>query len=100
MFGTGSSPRNVMFYYRGAQLYAIRKGPYKAHLITKPAYAKGEAVHHDPPLLYHLGHDPSEKYDISEQNPEIIADILQEMIRHLDEFEPGEDQLAKRIKTD
>ncbi|UCG56871.1 MAG: sulfatase-like hydrolase/transferase [Phycisphaerales bacterium] len=98
MFGAGPSPREVMFYYRGAQLYAARKGPYKAHLITKPAYGKGKAVHHDPPLLYHLGHDPSEKHDISEQNPEIIADILQEIVRHLEKLEPGEDQLAKRIK--
>src|SRR5205807_10568699 len=27
LFGTGPSPRDVMFYYRGEQLYAARKGP-------------------------------------------------------------------------
>jgi arylsulfatase A-like enzyme len=100
LFATGSSPRNTMFYYRGTKLYAVRKGPYKAHFITKPAYGKGEETMHDPPLLYHLGHDSSEKYDISRNHPEIIADIRKEVALHLANLTPGEDQLAKRIKKD
>ena len=98
LFGTGPSPRKVMFYYRGAKLYAMRKGPYKAHFITKPAYRKGEEIRHDPPLLYHLGYDPSEKYDISKDHPEIITDIQKEVALHLANLTPGEDQLAKRIR--
>ena len=100
LFGTGSGPRQVMFYYRGAKLYAVRKGPYKAHFITKPAYGTGEAVEHDPPLLYHLGHDPSEKYDISKENGDVIADIRKEVEKHRITLVPGEDQLAKRIKKE
>ncbi len=87
-----------MFYYRGAKLYAVRKGPYKAHFITKPAYGKGKEMHHEPPLLYHLGHDPSEKYDISKDHPEVIAEIRREVALHLATLVPGEDQLAKRIE--
>jgi len=97
LFGTGPSPRKVMFYYRGAKLYAARKGLYKAHFITKPAYGKGNETMHDPPLLYHLGHDPSEKYDISKDHPEIIKDIRKEVALHLANLTPGEDQLAKLI---
>jgi arylsulfatase A len=98
LFGTGPSPRRTMFYYRGVKLYAVRKGPYKAHFITKPAYGSGPEKMHDPPLLYHLGHDPSEKYDISKDHPEVIQDIRKEVAMHLANLTPGEDQLAKRIE--
>jgi arylsulfatase A len=98
LFGTGPSPRKTMFYYRGAKLYAVRKGHYKAHFMTKPAYGSGAEKMHDPPLLYHLGHDPSEKYDISKDHPEVIEDIRKEVALHLANLTPGEDQLAKRIE--
>ena len=101
MFGTGHSPRKVMFYYRGAKLYAVRKGPYKAHFFTKPAYGRNlKETRHDPPLLYHLGHDPSEKVDASKNHPEIIEDIRREVERHLADLVQGEDQLAEVIKND
>ena len=98
LFGTGPSPRQTMFFYRGAQLYAIRKGLYKAHFITKPAYGSNlQETRHDPPLLYHLGHDPSEQYDVARDHPDMIADILREVERHRATLTPVEDQLAKRI---
>ena len=98
LFGTGPSPRKNMFYYRGAKLYAARKGPYKMHFITKPAYGKGKEEYHDPPLLYNLEHDPSEKYDISKDHPEMIIEIRKEVALHLARLKLGEDQLAKRIE--
>lgn len=99
LFGTGPSPREVMFYYRGAKLYAVRKGMFKAHFFTKPAYGKNiKETKHDPPLLYHLGHDPSEKYDLAQDQPEVIADIRQEVERHLSTLKKSEDQLAKRLE--
>jgi arylsulfatase A len=97
LFGTGPSPRQTMFYYRGTKLYAVRKGPYKAHFFTRSGYRGDKEVHHDPPVLYHLGHDPSEKYDISKAHPEVIADIQKEVALHRANLKPGEDQLAKRI---
>jgi arylsulfatase A-like enzyme len=97
LFGTGPGPRKNMFYYRGAKLYAARKGAYKAHFITRPAYAKGQEKYHDPPLLYNLEHDPSEKYNIAKDHPEVITEIRKEVALHLAGMKPGEDQLAKRI---
>ncbi len=98
LFGKGKSPRNIMFYYRGTKLYAVRKGPYKAHFYTRSAYKKNDPeVAHDPPLLFHLGHDPSEKYNIADQHPEVIADILKEVEKHKANLVPGEDQLVKRL---
>ncbi len=98
LFGTGPSPRETMFYYRGTKLYAVRKGPYKAHFFTRSGYGKDKEARHDPPLLYHLGHDPSEKYDVAKDHPEVIAGIQKEVALHLANLVPGEDQLAKRIE--
>jgi arylsulfatase A-like enzyme len=98
LFGTGPSPRETMFYYRGTKLYAVRKGPYKAHFCTKPAYGGGKEKRHDPPLLYHLGHDPSEKYDVSQDHPEAIEEIRREVELHRANLKRGEDRLAKRLE--
>jgi arylsulfatase A-like enzyme len=97
LFDRGPSPRNTMFFYNGRQLYAVRKGPYKAHFITQSGYGNDKPVKHDPPLLYHLGHDPSEKYDVAKDHPDVIADIQKEVAEHQRTLVPGEDQLAKRI---
>ncbi|MBN2138168.1 MAG: sulfatase [Sedimentisphaerales bacterium] len=97
LLGTGPSPRKVMFFYRGAKLYAVRKGWYKAHYITKPAYGPGNEKEHDPPALYHLGRDPSEQYNVADKHSDIIADIRKEVALHLANLTPGKDQLAQRI---
>ncbi len=98
LFGTGSSPRNTMFYYRGTKIYAVRKGPYKAHFFTRSAYGKDKETRHDTPLLYHLGHDPSEKHDVAADHPDVIEDIRKEVALHLANLKPGEDRLATRIE--
>ena len=97
LFNGGPSPRDEMFYYREAELYAIRKGPWKAHYLSKPEYTGNQLTKHDPPLLYHLEHDPSEKYDLAEKHPEIIEMIAEVKAKHLAELVKGEDQLAERI---
>ncbi|MCP5520435.1 MAG: sulfatase [Verrucomicrobiales bacterium] len=91
--GTGPSSRESFFYYRGQQLYAVRKGPYKAHFITKSAYGRDPAVTHEPPALYQLENDPSEQYDVATAHPEILVDIQQEVERHKATLVPAPSQL-------
>ena len=99
--GKGKNIRKEMFYYQGEQLYAVRLGEYKAHFETKILYTgQKESDKHDPPLLFQLEHDPSEKFDISGQHPEIIEKILELAKRHKSTLTPVENQLVKRIKTD
>lgn len=93
--GKGPGPRDVMFFYRGVQLYAVRKGPFKAHFITRSGYGPDKPQPHDPPLLYHLGHDPGEKFDVARDHPEVIADIKKEVAAHQAKMKPGENQLEK-----
>jgi len=98
LFGTGPGPRDTVFYYRGTELFAVRKGPYKAHFVTQSGCGGDKPVRHDPPVLYHLGQDPSEKFDIARDHPEMIAEILKEVERHRQGLVRGQDQLSQRIE--
>jgi len=81
--GSGPSPRQVLFYYWDDELRAVRKGRYKAHLITSGAYALyGERREHAPPLLFDLAVDPGEHEDVAAAHPDVVADLLQEVERH------------------
>lgn len=78
-----ASPRQEMYYYRGTRLMAIRQGPWKAHFITQGSYVGDtQPKTHDPPLLYHLGIDPSEQWDVAEENPELVQQLVEAAERH------------------
>ncbi|MEZ6045647.1 MAG: sulfatase [Planctomycetaceae bacterium] len=70
-----AGPRDIMYYYRGQRLMAIRKGPWKAHFMTQAAYGQREPVVENPPVLYHLEIDPSEQHNVSADHPEVIAEL-------------------------
>lgn len=93
--GSGRSPRQDVFYYRGPKLYALRHGPYKAHFFTKSEYGQDPEVAHDPPLLYDLEQDPGERYDVATRHPEIIAAIRKIAAEHAKTLQPVENQLRK-----
>ena len=99
LFGNGPSLRKTVFYYRGTRLMAVRKGPWKAHLITQPAYGRGKAISHDPPVLYHLDHDPSERFDVSKEHPDVIADIMADIKTHRERMKAAPSQLEALIET-
>lgn len=81
--GNGGSPREVIPYYRFDELYAIRKGWFKAHFITEGEYGMGpERTVHEPPLLYHLGNDPAERFNVADEHPEVLQDLIEEAARY------------------
>lgn len=99
LFEEQKSPRNVMFYYRNTMVYAVRKGPFKAHFYTRKAYGEPQdIVKHDPPLLFNLEVDPSETLNVAEKYPGVIEDIKMELEKHRATLTPVKDQLAERIK--
>jgi uncharacterized sulfatase len=95
--GRGASRREVFFYYRGTQLFAARKGRYKAHFITRSSYGKDDTQKHEPPLLYDLSADPSEQFDVAAQHPDVLADIAKEVERHRATIQPVKNQLEEAI---
>jgi len=75
LLGTGPGPRKTMFCYRGDQLCAVRHGPWKLHFYTQMTYANRKGVPRDPPWLFHLDHDPSEKYNVAAEHPEVVKQL-------------------------
>lgn len=90
------SPRKEMVYYRGGELFAYREGPYKIHFWTQTGYTEPKPTPHDPPALYHLEHDPGEKYDISAQHPDVVRRLVAAAKRWDSRLERGPDQLSER----
>jgi arylsulfatase A len=109
LFGTGESVRDVVWYYNGTEVFAVRKGDYKAHFITQLEYGTktahfvtkpesdvgiGRTVH-DTPLLFNLNIDPSERYNIAADHPDIIEEIRRLKDEHIGSVKPVENQLEK-----
>jgi arylsulfatase A-like enzyme len=92
LLGKGPGRHNLMIYYNGDELYAVRKGPYKAHFITYSGYSKDAPQKHDPPLLFDLPNDPGERFDVAADHPEVIADIQREVEKYRAALVPGKRQ--------
>jgi arylsulfatase A len=95
LLGTGHSARDVVIYYRDTEVFAVRKGAYKAHFIVQSDYGTDKPVIQDPPLLFNLNTDPSEKYNIAGENPEVIEEIRVILQNHKTSVIPVENQLEK-----
>lgn len=95
LHGQGPSPRDRMFFYRGTDLFAVRKGPYKAHYLSQNGYGQPQRETHNPALLYNLNVDASEKFDIAPQNAGKLAEIRAIADEHLKTVTPVENQLEK-----
>ncbi len=97
LLGTGPSQRETMFYYRGAQIFAVRHQGYKLHFKTQAGYGQPTPEIHEPPLLFHLPSDPAERFDVARDHPEIISQILKLVTAHQAKLVPGKPQLDERI---
>lgn len=96
LFGTGPSPRESLIYYHGERVFAVRHGSHKIHFLTKTSYTgQREAAVHDPPLLFNLDEDPSEKFDIAEKHPGIVAELTALAEEHRSTIEPVTNQLER-----
>ena len=91
------SPRDTMFFYRGTEIFAVRSGTKKVHYITQTPYVGEKAVKHDPPLLYDVEVDPSERFNVAKEHPEEIARINQIVEEHRKSMKALPTQLEKRI---
>lgn len=88
------SQRDEMFFYKGDELFAVRLGDFKLHLKTTDWFK--EPKKHNPPLLFNLNIDPSEKFNISSKNPEKVKEILELIKVHNLRLVRGKNQLEIR----
>ncbi len=95
------SPRDELAYYRSGELRAYRKGEFKLHLVTEGAYSQSPVrTVHESPLLYRLSDDPSERFDVAEQHPDVVEAIQSAIEAHragLKEQPPLFDERLKRL---
>ena len=73
--GEDVEPREEFFFYRGGEIYAVRKGKYKMHRYVQAAYGQPKKTVLETPVLYDLDVDASEKYDIAEGNLEVVREL-------------------------
>jgi len=92
LFNTGPGERQFIHYYIDGKLTAIRKGPCKAHFLTQVEFGGKIREMHDPPLLFNLEEDPSERHEVGKEHPEIVNDLIVEADKHKREARPGKPQ--------
>lgn len=96
--GDGDSPREEMFFYHGTRIFAARKGDYKLYFYANNPDGYPEKMRKlDTLRLFNLQRDPSEKYDVAETHPEIIAEITRLVAQHRTTVDSVGTQLEKRI---
>ncbi len=95
LFDGDPSPRKEMFFYRSAELYSVRLGPFKVHFRTQAGYFQPEPELHDPPLVFNLDVDPGENYNLGDKRHEVLGPVGQLVMKHRASIKPVENQLVK-----
>ncbi len=74
------TPERTIYYYRGEHLRAIRHGKWKLHFsyYKHPEHGysyrgAGSYVTPENPLLYNIEVDPSERFDVAGDHPDVVS---------------------------
>ena len=58
----------------------------------KPAAGQEKTQTHNPPLLFQLTIDPSERINVADQHPDVIEQLLKDIEKHRGDLKPGKPQ--------
>jgi arylsulfatase A-like enzyme len=83
---TGREP--LYFYYSREDLQAVRKGRWKLHVKVMNRKASPPPGEGDPPLLFDVQQDISERRNVAPRYPEVVKELLGVMERHKNSFTP------------
>jgi arylsulfatase len=95
IFENTDSNRKEVFYYLGSELFAYRNGAWKIHFKTYSPYIGETPETHDPPLLYNIEVDPSERWNKSEVHPEMVKEQIAKAIAHKESVKPVQDRMIE-----
>ena len=89
--GRSEGEERTLFYWSDVELRAVRKGPWKLHVRTNNQVDLPTGVQDvNPPLLFNLASDPSEKYNVAAAQPEIVKELLSLLETHKQKTRFGE----------
>ena len=79
--GGPAEPEGVPFVHCGPgnRPQAIRQGPWKLHVATNSQTGSDHGwpdVAREKPLLFHLEHDPGERFDVAAEHPDVVRELL------------------------
>lgn len=94
LLGTGSSPRQELFFWTRAELHAVRWGSWKLHVKERDPIQYSKGVDLSQPRLYHVERDLGETVDVAGQHPEIVERLLAMLKAHNEDIDPHPDMLA------
>ncbi len=86
--GESSSPTKIFYYFRGTSLEAVREGKWKFRLSN---HARFDITQGQPPApeLYNMDVDPSERYNVADENPEIVNGLKEKLLAFAKEIQTG-----------
>jgi len=94
-----SSDRKEFHYWTRARHCAVRSGKWKLHFQYQEPVQYWKVVELEKPELYNLETDISEKYDVADRYPDIVAQLTAMAEKHkLDTADSLPDNLASRIE--
>lgn len=78
---SGDEPVRTIYYYYKDQLQALRHGKWKLHFCCHDMsigtrHVQESWITSEKPLLYDLEVDPSERFDLAAENPEIVTRMI------------------------
>lgn len=94
---TAVSSREAVYHWRGAKLFAVRQGQWKANFFTRSAYGTDAPVLRNPPWLFHLGVDPAEKTQLEASHPDTVTALTALRDTHAAGMVAGTPQLDSLI---
>lgn len=73
-----------VFYWWGSELMAVRKGNWKYYfkVLIDQYLQTRKIIVSENPLLYNLGEDPSEKFNLAAEHPDIILNLIKVAENH------------------
>jgi len=96
LVGNKQDNNGIIYYYTRTKLCAIRKGNWKALFESYETYKKPR-VEHNPPLLYNVETDPSERFDVSKDHTDVLQDMQKEYDKQVATVKPAFQQLDKSL---
>lgn len=84
ILGQTALPDSPYFYYGPRKLHAVRLGAWKLHVHTS-SQTGADYFNGKLPLLFNLNEDPSENFDLSDENPDKVKELLEAIRKHEEE---------------